>query len=127
MDKNFDDWNLVKKNLDKNDSSPTFQKREIWWCSIGLNIGHEENGKNKDYSRPVLIIRKFNNHIFWGIPLTTQIKEKHYYHRIHFKDREQCLMLSQIRLLESRRLNDKMGKISQKQFDEVRDILKSMI
>ena len=36
-------------------------------------------------------------------------------------------MLSQIRLLESRRLNDKMGKISQKQFDEVRDILKSMI
>ena len=78
MDKNFDDWNLVKKNLDKNDSSPTFQKREIWWCSIGLNIGHEENGKNKDYSRPVLIIRKFNNHIFWGIPLTTQIKEKNW-------------------------------------------------
>jgi len=24
MNKNFDDWNLVKKNLDKNDSSPTF-------------------------------------------------------------------------------------------------------
>ena len=127
MNKNFDDWNLVKKNLDKNDSSPTFQKREIWQCSIGLNIGHEENGKNKDYSRPVLIIRKFNAHIFWGIPLTTQIKEKHYYHKIHFRDKEQCAMLSQIRLLESRRLTDKMGKISQKQFDEIIAILKSML
>jgi mRNA interferase MazF len=127
MNKDFDDWNSVKKKLDTSHTAPTFQKREIWWCSIGLNIGHEENGKNKDYSRPVLIVRKFNDHIFWGIPLTTQIKEKHYYHKIHFKEKEQCVMLSQIRLLESRRLNDKMGKISQKQFDEIREVLKGMI
>ncbi len=25
MNKNFDDWNLVKKNLDKNDSSQHFK------------------------------------------------------------------------------------------------------
>ncbi len=127
MHKDFDDWNSVKKRLDTGHVAPTFQKREIWWCSIGLNIGHEENGKNKDYSRPVLVIRKFNDHIFWGIPLTTQIKEKHYYYKIHFKEKEQCVMLSQIRLLESRRLTDKMGKLSQKQFDEIREALKGMI
>ena len=66
--------------------------------------------------------------IFFGeFKLTTQIKEKHYYHKIHFRDKEQCVMLSQIRLLESRRLTDKMGKISQKQFDEIIAILKSML
>ena len=59
MNKNFDDWNLVKKNLDKNCSNPTFQKREIWWCSIGLNIGHEENGKNKDYSLTICFFAIF--------------------------------------------------------------------
>ena len=127
MEKNFDEWNFVKMKIDTLKVAPTFQIREIWWCSLGLNIGHEENGKNKDFSRPILIIRKFNNHLFWGVPLTTQIKDKHYYHKIHFKDKEQCAMISQIRLLESRRLIAKMGKLSQNQFDEIRNMLRKMI
>lgn len=127
MYKDYSSWNFLKQKLDKNHNIPTFREREIWWCSIGINIGHEENGKNKDYSRPILVIRKFNNNIFWGLPLTTQIKEKHYYHKIIFKDREQCTMLSQLRLLESKRLIDKMGKLSVDQFDQIRKILKDMI
>jgi len=127
MHKDFDSWNAFKKQLDTNQKIPTFQEREIWWCSIGINVGHEENGKNQDYSRPILIIRKFNNHIFWGVPLTTQIKEKHYYHRIDFKEREQCVMLSQIRLLESKRLTDRMGKLPQQQFEVIKKTLKAML
>ena len=127
MHKDFSAWSALKKQLDEDRKVPTFQEREIWWCSIGVNIGHEENGKNQDYSRPVLVVRKFNDHIFWGLPLTTQIKEKHYYYRIHFKDREQCVMLSQIRLLGSARLTDKMGKLSQQQFDVIKEELKSML
>jgi len=127
MPKDFDNWNSIKKQLEQDHKAPTFQEREIWWCSIGVNLGHEENGKNQDYSRPVLVIRKFNDHIFLGVPLTTQIKEKHYYHRIHFKEREQCVMLSQIRLLGSARLTDKMGKLSGQQFEMIRGALKAMI
>ena len=127
MEKDFNQWNDLKKTVKLRDRLPTFKQREIWWCNLGLNIGHEENGKNHDYSRPILILRKFNNHIFFGIPLTTQIKEKHYYYKISFKGKEQCIMISQLRLFDSKRLINKMGDLSQKQFNEIRDILKNMI
>lgn len=127
MKKDFSNWNELKIKLDQKQNIPTFKQREIWWCNLGLNVGHEENGKNKDYSRPILILRKFNNHIFFGIPLTTQIKEKHYYHRINFKNKEQCVMISQLRLFDSRRLVNKMGDLSWNQFNEIRELLKSLI
>jgi mRNA interferase MazF len=127
MEKDFDRWNQLKKDLDSKENLPTFKQAEVWWCKIGLNVGHEENGKGGDYSRPILIIRKFNNRLFFGVPLTTQIKEKHYYHKIHFKDKEQCAMLSQMRLLEAKRLMNKMGQLTKNQFDEIRRILKDMI
>src|SRR4029078_5894888 len=98
MEKDFTDWHHLKAQLHAEHSAPTFQQREVWWCSIGVNIGHEMDGKNSDFNRPVLIVRKFNAHIFLGVPLTTQIKANPYYHRIHFKGREQCVMLSQLRL-----------------------------
>ena len=123
----FDNWNSLKQSITLREKLPTFKQREIWWCNIGLNVGHEENGKNQDYSRPVLILRKFNNHIFFGITLTSQVKEKHYYHRINFKNKEQCIMISQLRLFDSKRLVNKMGDLSQKQFNEIREILKSLI
>ncbi len=126
MIKDFEKWNEVKKVLDKKESAPTFKEREIWWCSIGLNIGHEENGKNIDYSRPILVVKKFNNDFFLGSPLTTKIKEKHYYRKISFKEKEQCVMLSQTRPYASRRLINKMGDLSGKQFFEIRAALKDM-
>lgn len=126
-EKQFDQWNVLKKTIILREKLPTFKQREIWWCNIGLNVGHEENGKNQDYSRPILILKKFNNHIFFGIPLTTQIKEKHYYYKIKFKDKEQCIMVSQLRLFDSKRLMNKMGDLSWKQFSQVREILKNMV
>lgn len=57
-----------------------FKEREIWWRSIGTNIGTEEDGKNAHFERPVLVLRKFNRDIFLGLPLTSTRKD----HRYHF-------------------------------------------
>lgn len=127
MEKDFNKWNILKKRLDERQSATTFKQREIWWCHLGLNIGDEENGKGEAYSRPILIVRKFNNRIFLGVPLTTQIKDKHYYHKMTFKGKEQCIITSQLRLLESRRLIDKYGELPRNKFDEIRKVLKDMI
>ena len=127
MEKDFDNWNSLKKDLDIKEKLPTFKQREIWWCHLGLNIGDEENGKGKNYSRPILIVRKFNSRIFLGVPLTTQIKDKHYYHRIIFKEKEQCVITSQLRLLESKRLINKYGELPKGRFNEIRKVLKDMI
>lgn len=128
MEKDFDPWSNLKKKLDVQSNSPSFEEREIWWCSIGLNIGHEENGKSDVFSRPVLVVRKFNKHIFLGVPLTSKVKEHHkFYHKIHFKDKEQSVMLSQIRVWESKRLTKVKGKLSTDQFKEVRNLLSKIV
>jgi mRNA-degrading endonuclease toxin of MazEF toxin-antitoxin module len=123
MEKNFDQWNCLKQRLDKKDNAPIFRQREIWWCHLGTNIGDEENGKNQVYSRPILIIKKFNNRIFWGIPLTTQVKEKSYYHKIVFKNKEQCAMISQLRLWDAKRLTSRMGKLPSDQFEKIKEVI----
>ncbi len=114
MQKNFEEWSALKQKIDTK-NNPTFKEGEIWWCSIGLNIGHEENGKNQLFNRPVLVVRKFNRNIFLGIPLTSKIKENKFYHIIYFKDKNQSAMMSQIRVWESKRLTHKMGEIMKDQ------------
>lgn len=47
--KNFDEWNIIKKQIEKTDKIVEFSETEIWWTSIGLNIGDEEDGKNEKY------------------------------------------------------------------------------
>ena len=125
--KEFAPWCVKKQNLHERQSLPTFKEREIWWCSIGLNVGHEMDGKSDKYSRPVLVIRKFNKHMFFGVPTSLQVKEKAYYHTITFRGREQSVLLSQLRLFDSRRLSSRIGYLSWKQFNEVREAIKGMI
>jgi hypothetical protein len=61
MDKRFDDWNEYKKYLDISEKeSVQFHEPEIWWCSIGINIGSEQNSGTDNFSRPVLIVRKWS-------------------------------------------------------------------
>ncbi len=86
---------------------------------MGSNIGDEENGKGVVHSRPILVVKKFNKNIFWGIPLTTQIKENPYYHKIVFQGKEQCAMISQLRLWDAKRLSSQMGQITQKSMTEI--------
>lgn len=119
MQKDFDDWNNLKKELNSKNKLPTFKQREIWWCHLGLNVGDEENGKGDDYSRPILIVKKFNKNIFLGVPLTTKIKNNPYYQKIHFKNREQCAMLSQFKIIDCKRLMNKKGDLSRGCFDKV--------
>jgi mRNA-degrading endonuclease toxin of MazEF toxin-antitoxin module len=120
MEKDFDSWNQLKKDLDLKSKLPTFKQREIWWCHIGINIGDEENGKNIHYHRPILIIKKFNKKIFLGVPLTTQIKENPYYHKFNFQSKIQCAMLSQVRIFDVKRLDRKMGKLTSEEFDNLK-------
>jgi hypothetical protein len=39
MRKDFDKWNNKKKEINNQDFFDLFfHEREIWWCSLGLNI-----------------------------------------------------------------------------------------
>lgn len=112
MQKDFDRWNKEKKTLDAGESIADCHEREIWWCSIGVNVGSEQHSQTDDFSRPVVVVRRFTRDVFWGIPLTTKIKENAPF-RIKFaigNNTSDALVL-QMRAYDRRRLVRKIGVV----------------
>jgi mRNA interferase MazF len=121
MEKNFNKWNSEKKIVDNKiiNKDLFFYPREIWWCSAGLNIGVEANGKNDNFERPILIIKKFNSEMIWTLPLTTQGKENKYYYKLEHELVKSWVVISQIKTLSTKRLLRKVGSISESDFKNV--------
>ncbi len=119
--KDFDQWNIKKKQTDSKsvDRNLFIHTREVWWCSIGINIGVEIDGKNNDFERPVLLVKKFNGMMFWGIPLTSKKKDHPYIIKVEHSKGISYANLAQLRLLSSKRILRKVGVISKESFDSV--------
>jgi mRNA interferase MazF len=125
--KDFTGWHALKQSTHDGARRPTFKEREVWWCSVGVNIGHEIDGKHERFLRPVLVIRKFNRQIFWGVAMSTKLKDNQYYFPIEFKGRQECIVLSHLRLYDAKRLNNLMGTLPKDQFDIVKEALKAIL
>lgn len=83
-----------------------FREKEIWWVALGKNVGLEINGKHDLFERPVLIIKKYNQHTCFVLPLTTQIKEPLPWYQIviDFDLKRSAINITQGRVISSRRL-----------------------
>ncbi len=119
MHKDFDRWNEEKKLLHSRKGDIFFHEREIWWCALGANIGFEQDGTNELFERPVLIIKKFNRDVLWILPLTRSDKKNRYYASVTVGDANSSVILSQLRLISSARLQRYMYKLPQGQFKEI--------
>ncbi|MFW0837820.1 MAG: type II toxin-antitoxin system PemK/MazF family toxin [Candidatus Komeilibacteria bacterium] len=104
-----------------------YREKEIWWTSLGMNIGYEQDGKNAKFERPVIIIKKFNKEIFWAIPTTTKPRDGSYYYNFTFKDQSQTIILPPLRLLSSKRLIRKIGIIDDDVFIDVKKKIKNYL
>jgi mRNA interferase MazF len=98
MSKKFDKWNDLKQKLHYSKKEIIFKNRDIFWASIGINIGFEQDGKGKIFSRPVLVVKKFNNNIFFGIPLSSQIKKGSFFFNFLLNDKPSNALLVQGRI-----------------------------
>lgn len=127
MEKNFKDWHNKKSKIDQIFDRPFFHEREIWYCHLGLNIGFEQDGGGLDYLRPVIIFKKFNHEIFLGLPLTRTKKQSKFYFQFEFEGRESSAILSQIKLIDAKRLNNKLGLISEKDFQNLKEKLTAVL
>ena len=113
MEKDFWKWHDKKENIHDEGHRVFFHEREIWFCHLGANIGFEEDGKGENFGRPVVVFRKFNNEVFWGVPLTTRTKKGRFYFPIDLEDDlPRRAILSQLRLLDAKRLYQKVAVIS---------------
>ncbi len=95
-----------------------FDQRDIFYLKVGRNVGHEENGKGQSFLRPVIVLRKFGPHVFWGIPLSFTEKRGPYYHCP--KGRMDVALLTQLRLFDARRMLHKIGVIPLEDFGELK-------
>jgi mRNA-degrading endonuclease toxin of MazEF toxin-antitoxin module len=116
--KNFDKWNKSKKIIENrnNNHLSSFRERDVWWCSIGINIGSEEDGKNEFFERPVLVLRKFNNRMSWVIPMSTKMRLNKY--NYYFEN--EVALMSQLRIVSNKRLNRFIRRISTYEFSTIR-------
>jgi mRNA interferase MazF len=114
--KNFTNWFKLKPELDEKLKSPLFQEREVWNCHWGCNVGFELDGKNKDFLRPVLVFKKLTQYSFWGIPLTKKLKNGSWYVKSNVKNIEGRFVISQIRIIDSRRLYNKIERVPDQEF-----------
>jgi mRNA interferase MazF len=113
--KNYQDWTPVKTKINNAPKRPEGLRRgEIWICSIGENIGFENDGKGQSFSRPVLIIKKHSNLTCYVVPLSTTSKRGHFYYPFDgHTGRVSVAMLSQSKTIDTARLKRKIGKIDE--------------
>jgi mRNA-degrading endonuclease toxin of MazEF toxin-antitoxin module len=125
--KDFNGWNEVKKETDA-EASRLYTVREIWWCRLGVNVGTEQDGRCEKFLRPVLILRGFGPDACLAVPLTTSTRE----HRLRIPlgqvgEEQARANLSQIRVIDTRRLVEKIGFLDQAVFAEVRKAARELL
>jgi mRNA interferase MazF len=120
MQKDFDSWSRQKRNIHTQGERPFYHAREIWWCTVGVNIGNELDGTGKHHDRPVLVIRPFNAETFFGVMLVGHPRGGRYYFPLGIVgDRDAVANLSQARLFDSKRLIRKIAMLDERTFREL--------
>jgi len=97
----FVEWTKLKVRLHFSKEKPVyFREKEIWWASLGINIGYEQDGKNKTWM---------------------------YYYQFKYRGVEYSIILSQIRLISSKRLFRKLRVFPDLEFEKVKELVKALI
>lgn len=128
MQKDFDSWNKLKADLHYTEGSQKlFRRGDIWWCSLGVNIGFEEDGKNGLFERPVVVLKKFSKDALLIVPLTRTTKDSPYYFPVQGNEIDGSAIISQIRLISPKRLQRRMGYLPLNDLKNLRIAIRGML
>lgn len=127
MQKDFDNWNNKKKELEEVKDKFLFKQADVWWCSVGLNIRTESCGKGEDYQRPVLVLKKLSSETFIGIPLSTKNKIGTWFIDITIHGEKRWALLYQIRMFHANRLQRRFAALDNLDFGRVKEKLKTLL
>lgn len=120
--KRFAEWLKLKERLDGASPEPPFiSEGDLWWASLGENVGHEIDGKDADFARPVIVHTRLSRETFLAIPTTTQAKRGSWYVWFEQKEKRMAACLHQVRVVDHRRLLWKIGALDIKDFSRVKD------
>jgi len=128
-DKDFDTWNEEKKRTDASaEYLPLYHEREVHWCRLGVNVGFEQDGTGAGFSRPVLVLKGFSRRVCLVVPLTTSAKKNRYHIPIGTVDGKRAsAIISQLRLVDTRRLDQHIETVEKRIFERMRKAVKDML
>ncbi|MEK7646429.1 MAG: type II toxin-antitoxin system PemK/MazF family toxin [Patescibacteria group bacterium] len=128
MKKDYSKWSVQKEGINSIETRPLFQQRDIWFCAIGCNIGYEEDGAGDDFIRPIVVVCKINSNMCWVVPLTRTSKANQFYFKLSvFSEGFSMAILSQLRIVDAKRLSRKIGFVPQDVFLEMQERLKRFL
>ena len=128
MEKDFNGWNQAKKTIHDAGEYKLYHTREIWWCSLGVNIGFEQDGSNEEHRRPVLILKGLSKQTCFVIPLTTATQEHPLRPSIGLVEGKAArALLSQMRTIDNKRLVRKIGYLDKDIFAQIQKAAKGLL
>lgn len=128
MEKDFDGWNEQKKQINHRKDIPLYRERDIRWCRLGTNVGFEQDGSGNERSRPVLVLKGFSRAVCLVVPLTTSEKKNPFHIALgEVANRRAAAIISQLRLVDTRRLDQKLAVLDKNTFAGVKKAIKEML
>jgi mRNA interferase MazF len=124
----FEEWSEQKQNIYELKKFRHPKEGEIWWCSVGVNIGQEILGKGRFFTRPVLVVAVRETGEFIGVPLSSKIKKKKFSKIIETQDSKKHLLhLLKIRSYDNRRLRTRIYLLNKALLEEIKEEIRTII
>ena len=125
--KDYKKWHKVKSDIENKNQRINFQIRDVLFCSIGENVGFEQDGRGEEFLRPVVVLKKFNKQVFLGVPLTHTDKKGKYYFNFELGGETSVAILSQVRLFDAKRIKYKLGMIAENYFSVLKEKIRQLL
>jgi mRNA interferase MazF len=128
MKKDFDKWNKQKKEIHNTGENKFYKPKEVWWCNLGVNVGFEQDGSGELNERPVVILRGFSSQVCLIVPLTTSKKRNKYHFDLGIVgDSQAFAIISQIRLIDTKRLSNRITILNKGVFNSMKKTVKELL
>jgi mRNA interferase MazF len=123
--KDFDNWNLIKKEINRNERQIFIRAGEIRWVVMGVNVGSEIDGKGPSFTRPALILHVIGSHLAFIVPLSTKLRSVVGYIPFQWHSSPVSLCIHQIRVISQKRILSRKGRIARSKLRYIKqEILK---
>ncbi len=110
-------WHILEERLNSFTGKPPLViPGDIWWASLGINVGSEINGKNENFSRPILILKVTKPGFYFGVPLSTRNKTGEEYISLKSGEKDAVACLHQAQAIDFRRLWTRISTLTENEF-----------
>ena len=126
--KQFESWNKIKEKIEaEKEENGLARICEVRWAHIGVNLGSEIDGKGNSFLRPVLILHTLGKKLCLVAPMSTKIKADVFgYFTINFLGKDISICLNQIKIISTKRIFDRIGKVRESKLSLVKEKLKNI-